>query len=164
MMMRSIWIAAMALLLSACAPTQVKPTLAFDEFAFRAALGTGMGSIEGQAFLRTMIGEVRYAAGSVVKLYPITPYVTECVRLAAQNNWRQQASCDPRVQSLARQTQADADGRFAFGGVLPGRYYVETSVVWSVPFGTFGSTQEGGYVSATAYVSGAERVSVILTR
>lgn len=153
---------------SGCAQMQaisVRPMNPIDEASMAYAMREGSGSIEGQGFLRTVGGDVKYAAGSAVTLIAATPYVDECIRASHGAAPGQRVECDQKVKGMMRTTQADGEGRFAFDRVATGRYYVETYVSWSVPspHGYFG-IEQGGFVSASTDVRDGDVARVILTR
>ena len=66
----------------------------------------GTSTITGQAFVKTVGGEVRYGAGDEVSLVPVTPYTTE-MTLA----WR--------ANVLGRPPQTDPGYSSIFAGLLP---------------------------------------------
>lgn len=112
--------------LSGCAPFEThEPIAAFDSSVY--GLGPGDARIEGQGFLRTMGGEVRYAAGSKVYLMRATPFVDECVSISSGYG---STTCGDKLRSVVPSVQADGEGRFFFDHVPAGRYFVQTSVTW----------------------------------
>lgn len=150
--------------LSSCVTTTtVKPTSQFDEQTFLNGLKEGGSAIEGQGFMKTMVGDVKYAAGSNVLLVPATQYVEECVFLA-RNNPYSKLDCDPRVRTLGKSTQADGEGKFRFENLSIGRFYVETSVVWYIPNGLFPLPQGGNVGNYVEIKNDGETAKVILTR
>jgi len=61
-------------------------------------------------------------------------------------------------------TIADAEGRFIFENVPPGRYYLTTVITWEIPsYGSY-TQMTGGVVCKRIEVDNGERVDVILTR
>jgi hypothetical protein len=129
--------AGLGLALAGCMPMvmndtrpQVAPTSPFDEAALRSALEPGQGELAGQAFKRTVGGEVRYAAGVPVYLVPVTPYVRECMAIAGSYA---RSDCGPRLIPYRKQTIGNGEGRFRFQELKPGDYYVETTITWGVP-------------------------------
>jgi hypothetical protein len=141
-----------------CAPNVVIPrTATFNPDEYASYDEPGKGVITGQAFLRTRGGEVRYGAGSEVSLTPVTTYSREWWDLAIVGRKRL-ATGDPRVQAYTRKVLANGEGRFSFGNLPPGEYYVVTSVFWEVPSGSSRSAtgqivgqqvrlEHGGYVA-----------------
>src|SRR5262245_56403408 len=80
-----ILIAVGVVVLAGCFQTRIlSPSVPFDADAQLNALREGKGSVTGQAFKKTVGGDVKYGAGNAVTLYPLTPYFRECLSL-----WRQ---------------------------------------------------------------------------
>jgi hypothetical protein len=92
--------------------------------------GSGPSSLHGQAFLKTVGGNVKTCAGARVLLLPATPYVDE---LLAKKNAGISVDADSRLKSYTRVTICDAQGNFSFAGLPAQRWYVATSVTWGVP-------------------------------
>lgn len=110
----------------------------------------GTGRIEGQAFTETRGGEVRHATGDTVTLQPDTAYVRDAIQYLAFESQPRAGlvTSIPNLQFLdtsKRQTIADADGRFAFEGLVPGKYIVSAVISWEA------SAREG--VFAPQFVS-----------
>jgi hypothetical protein len=137
------------LLCAGCVPAQQqKPTIdpreTFDSAALTNALQPGHSIITGQAFATTVGGQVRYGAGVPVYLVPMTPYSEECARIM---NGHATSSCGRNLADYRKTTTADAEGRFKFPGLLPGRWYLEASITWGVPT-QLGVATTGGTFSA----------------
>lgn len=169
--MRS-WIAVgLAIAISGCAYTAPRPTptyqrmRSFDEAEYGPYAGKGTASISGQAFLKTRGGEVKYAAGEVVFMNPVTTYSKEWWTIAIQRGLPM-SQADARVDAYARETTADGEGRFKFEGLQPGDYYVACSVSWEYVAGfTAGYARRrttGGMVGARVSVTSGEHRNVIL--
>lgn len=92
--------------------------------------GSGLANLHGQAFLKTVGGDVKTCAGARVLLLPATPYVDE---LLAKQDAGISIEADPRLDSYTRSTICDAQGNFSFMGLPAQRWYLMTSVTWSVP-------------------------------
>jgi hypothetical protein len=95
----------------------------------------GTGRIEGQAFTETRGGEVRHAAGDTITLLPDTPYVRDAVEYLAFKTppAEGQVTSEPNLQFLdeyKRQALGDAEGRFAFEGLAPGKYIIAAVIRW----------------------------------
>jgi hypothetical protein len=106
------------------------PTQPFDGAAIEAALEPGLGEIDGQAFSRTVGGEVRYAAGIPIFLMPLTSYVRECLEIIHSYA---RSDCGMNLGKYRRETVGDGEGRFKFKGLKPGSYYIEATITWGVP-------------------------------
>jgi len=92
--------------------------------------GPGPSNLHGQAFLKTVGGDVKTCAGEDVLLLPATPYIDE---LLAKETAGVTAKPDSRAVSLIRRTICDAQGNFSFSRLPAQRWYVLTKVTWGVP-------------------------------
>ena len=135
-------------------------------------LEEGSFSIRGSAFLRQRGGGVVGCQGNVVTLFPATRYMTEMFRHAygsLEGGYRYRnpefENVDSRVDTYSRKTQCDIQGEFSFDGLVPGIYYVETTVYWDVPYYTGSSwrsdRQGGALMQRVEIVDGDE--SVVIT-
>jgi hypothetical protein len=125
---------------------------------------TGTATVTGQAFLKTRGGEVRFAAGEVVLLNPITSYSTQWYNESYIKNFIMEEG-DIRQNQFIRKTTADATGRFCFKNVPRGRYYLVSSVVWEVPYGRYSMMlPQGGLIAKPIEVFDDQTQDVILTR
>lgn len=68
---------------------------------------------------------------------------------------------DPAYHATTRKSVCDIDGRFEFGNLPAGSYYLVTGVVWSLP-GDYFPTQ-GGMLMQKVRVEPGARAKVILT-
>lgn len=134
--------------------------------------GEGKTTVEGQAFLRTMVGEIRTCAGAEVFLIPVTSYSSERMHNIYGNTTggrnllldrRVADEPDPRYWSAKRTTVCDAEGDFAFENVPDGQYFVATQVTWRVPTSQYSSRSEGGSLMKRVHVTtGQDSVRVLL--
>ncbi len=145
--------------------TNATLTTPFDaqEASFINQVGTS--SISGQAFLRTTIGEVRYAAGSDVFLIPVTKYSTERIRQIYGNRkcalfGKNFKNDDPRYPQFLKTTKANGEGRFLYSGLAAGDYFVVTSVYWQIPGNIL---PEGCGIYELVKVANGEKKEVIIT-
>ncbi len=92
--------------------------------------GDGPSSLHGQAFLKTVGGDVKTCAGERVLLLPATPYLDE---LLAKAKAGVSANADRRLMSFSHTTICDAQGNFSFARLPAQRWYVLTKVTWGVP-------------------------------
>ena len=97
---------------------------------FAAWGGDGPSNLHGQAFLKTVGGDVKTCAGESVLLLPATPYVDE---LIAKESAGVSENADSRLISFSRKTICDAQGNFSFARLPAQRWYVLTEVTWGVP-------------------------------
>jgi hypothetical protein len=125
-----------AVLLSGCVPPTppYQITAPFSEADFKPWDGSGPATLQGQAFLKTVGGDVKTCAGEKVSLMPATAYNREIVnalRAGREHMANRSASGDKYVLD----TQCDAQGHFAFANVQAREWFVWTSVTWGVPTG-----------------------------
>lgn len=128
---------------------------------------TGPNSVRGQAFLRQRGGGVVTCAGAGVSLMPDTAYARERIRKAYGPSALEAAARriigvvledpDPAYVAHIRQTTCDADGRFAFTGLVDGTYYIETEVRWTVAY-----QPQGGPVVVPVDLRGGQPVDVVV--
>ncbi|MGU3413739.1 hypothetical protein ACLBW0_08495 [Enterobacteriaceae bacterium C34A] len=151
------------LMLSGCAPKPPKPiTLpAFPQAEYDALKLTGNESLSGQAFLKTLGGDVKTAAGSQVVLMPKTSYTD--FQFSICNSYTLCEQEDMRAAKYEKVTTADAEGKFEFTDIAPGDYYIQTTVTWMRPSGA-GLLPEGGALMAKATVKPGVKNSVMVTR
>lgn len=168
-MKRAAALAMTILLLTGCQATQPKVTLTstFDPNEAAYINAAGSGSISGEAFLKTVGGDVKTAAGNNVELVPATRYARE--RIAAIYNGgacaRQAVdfgAADPNYMRMTRRTVADAQGKFRFDGLAAGDYYIITFVIWGAP-SQYGISQQGCSLNQLVSLRDGESKSVILT-
>ena len=127
----------------------------------------GAGRIEGQAFTETRGGEIRHAAGDTITLRPDTPYVRDAVEYLAIEERPAEGlvTSDPDLGFLdayQRQTIGDADGRFAFDGLAPGRYLLSAVVSWEAP-GVEGLSRQTVHVVGFADVQEGTTTKTLVT-
>ncbi|PVZ55504.1 hypothetical protein C9422_21020 [Pseudomonas sp. B1(2018)] len=149
--------------ISGCA-TQPKPIArnSFPAAEYAALPQSGTGVVEGQVFLKTVGGDVKYGAGSEVILNPVTSY-SEQWHDATYSKHAPMEPSDSRQNQYIVTTQADGSGNFRFSGVPPGKYFITSSVYWQAP-SQFGLTNQGGMITNRITVSDGQTVRSILTR
>lgn len=159
----------LSLLAFGCAPPA--PTLApaplipFNVEEVRWSLETGTAIIEGQAFLKTRGGDVKYGAGNPVYLMPHSPHSFAWYASLTAGRAKNSPSMDPGLAAVTRKTVAGGDGRFRFEGLPAGPYLILTGVTWQTATGYGGSLQtQGGFVGAPVTAESGKTVSVIVTR
>ena len=113
-----------------------RPVFPHGEYNALQKADLGNGEIRGQAFLRTIGGDVRLAAGYTAGLYPWTSY--------AENFWsnvvvnklpikRKTLEQSKIIDSKSQTTTCDAEGNFVFSNVTDGEYYIAIPVIWKIP-------------------------------
>jgi hypothetical protein len=153
-----------ALALAGCAVPQQERIAKYDAAEYARYAGSGSARITGQAFAKTVGGDVKYAAGNTVWLYPVTSMTTEWYQTSIKGGKPMKAG-DQRMMQHSRSTVADGNGNFEFSGLPAGDYYVVTQVTWGVPTGMqfFPIEQTGSALTGKVHVSNGESKRVILT-
>lgn len=152
-------------LLAGCQTVQPITRMPFPEAEYRALPRTGTGRIQGQAFLKTMGGHVKTAAGNDVLLNPVTSYSEQWHLAYRHNQPLEPRESDSRVKPYTRTTVADGEGRFEFTHVPAGEYFLVTTVAWYAPTGYRGGLRsQGGLIVDRIVVAEGETKKVILTR
>lgn len=159
----------LSLLALACAPAAPTlapaPLIAFNAEEVKWSLGTGTAIVEGQAFLKTRGGDVKYGAGNPVYLMPHSPHSFAWYASMTAGRSKDRQTIDPDLAAVTRKTVAGGDGRFRFEHVPAGPYLILTGVTWQTATGYGGSLQtQGGFVGAPVTAESSKTVSVIVTR
>jgi hypothetical protein len=131
----------------------------FNEKDFAPYFVKGTATVKGQAFLKTMGGDVKYAAGDEIRLFPAVDYTREIVeysKIGGADN------IDETWLKYVRKDVAGGFGNFEFNNLPPGDYFLETAIFWEVP-GRYGLIKSGGIIKKQIKVLNGETVTVILT-
>jgi hypothetical protein len=157
--------AAFGALLCSCAtvkPPVWNPISESNEAAYQSYISGGSASLSGQAFLTQRGGGVVKAAGRTVTLDPAISVGNEWWAKSGKS-WalRSFTPPSPGFAKARKTTVADADGRFKFLGLAPGKYYVRTEVTWEV--GGYTPTQ-GGLVGQLVEVKTDQPTEVVLNQ
>lgn len=158
------------LLVGGCVePVQLVQRIPFpvEEYRKLPKMGTGTATIQGQAFLKTRGGDVKYAAGNEIYLLPVTSYSNQWYRVSLE--WPKKAInpiYDPRYKQYITTVIGDGEGRFEFKNVPAGDYYLSTTIVWQyVEGGRYPSlTPTGGTIVKKISVKDNQKLKVIFTR
>jgi hypothetical protein len=143
------------------APMQPVQTV-FDEAEFAPYAASGTATVTGQAFLKTLGGDVKLGAGNTVQLLPVTTYTSELRRRGTLRGERV-GPVDPRIEKYRRTTIADGNGNFEFRNLPAGEYYVTCVITWEIP-SQYGLQQTGGIAYGTVQVGAGETAKVVVTR
>ena len=159
------WLIGATLLLGGCASSPPpQPRLAvFAEAEYAPYVGKGTSAIEGEAFMKTMAGDVKKGAGCKVSLNPVTAYSTEWYERIVLAGQTLEAP-DPRAFTYRREAVADSEGRFRFEQIPAGEYYVACMIIWHYFQPYQGQVPTGGYTHAKVKVEPGQTVKAILTR
>ncbi|MBX3266587.1 MAG: tetratricopeptide repeat protein [Acidobacteria bacterium] len=100
-------------------------TAVFDPEAARAAFGRGNSAIQGIVCTRYG-GAVYRARGARVSLFPVTPYLDEWYKLREKKEGKDRAIfMSNEAVSYRIDVIANAEGRFYFFDLKPGRYFIQ---------------------------------------
>ncbi|OGW44104.1 MAG: hypothetical protein A2Y66_05560 [Nitrospirae bacterium RBG_13_41_22] len=157
----SLILITIATLASCITPRIYKMVTPFDEREFAPYSGDGTSTIQGQAFLKTRGGEVRYAAGNTVTLIPATSYSREIWQASLRGEFL--SNKDPRWYNYVREVIADGFGNFEFKNIPAGEYYIECPIFWEVP-GQYGLQSTGAVVKKEIKALPNQTVKLILTQ
>lgn len=150
----------------------------FDPASVMWALPKGRSSVEGEAFLKTRGGDVKTCAGNQVLLVPDSPYARARMKLlfgseeggllGSHRSFAQLAAEDPDFARARFKTTCTSTGRFKFGALTAGRYYLITTVTWSAVGQTWGGraelNEQGGELMLRVDLAETEQQAVIMTR
>ena len=108
----------------------IYPKSSFDKNATVAALAEGNGKITGVAcsyakdggFLA--VGERVLASNMVISLFPATPYIEEWQKLRKKEGKKKSVYMSQEAVKHRIDVITDADGRFTFDKMKPGKYYL----------------------------------------
>lgn len=124
----------------------------FNEADYARFDAGGAGVVDGQAFVKTNGGDVKYCAGEPVILHPLTLYAREWLEHAVMRGERISAA-DPQLAAHQRRVTADGEGRFHFEGLAAGEYLATCNIRWQIgsicwtPLGWYPCTEENGGVA-----------------
>ena len=160
---------AIASLLAVCAcaappPYAIQASFNRDQIAWIQSPGTG--AIKGQAFLKTVGGDVKTCAGNIVVLLPSSAYTREIVSagMSASNRSSSIANLNEGLASYMKGGRCDAQGNFSVARLPAGDYIILTEVTWGVPRGNYGVSREGGPLTQEISLAMGEEKQVILSR
>ncbi|WP_316851373.1 hypothetical protein [Pedobacter agri] len=135
------------------------PTVKFDSVQTRAALTEGNGTITGVAFTRpkSTYGANNpprkiLAAKVAVRLFPVTPYFEDYYKLWKDKNLNNPKKnkyvfMEDKAIRLRLEAITNTSGEFTFPNMKPGKYYLWTSVDYSLNY----NTKEYAGTGYTAY-------------
>lgn len=158
MICRALLVGLAATLVAGCA-TKPLPRLAkYDPTEYSSFSGQGTGVIEGQAFLVTLGGDVKYGAGREVWLNPVTTYSTEWYERGVLKYESLEAA--PAEVPPPRIAVADGEGRFRFDRLPAGEYYLACHIDWAISQ----YSMTGGIAHAKVKVEDGKVTQAVVTR
>ena len=106
------------------AKLSIYPEGTFDAALAQSALSRGLSRIEGRACSK-IDNRIFTAAGTKVVLYPVTPYLEEWYALREKKEGKKASVyMSKEANKYAIEAFTDGDGRFAFEGLKPGKYFI----------------------------------------
>ena len=134
-----------AVLVTGCATvpaTEVPISAPFNKSDVAWFNGTGAGTLEGSAFLRTKGGAVKTCAGYDVQLLPYSAYAAERMRfiygsdtsgylIGPRRAWKFTPD-EPEFYKSLKKAVCDANGEFEFEALPAGDYYIIANVTWDI--------------------------------
>ena len=123
-------------------------------------ISQGSGSAYGQAFLKTVGGDVKYAAGSVVFL--CREKLREQFEQEAKRVLLGRQESIGEFTRTCRRMKADAEGRFEFDDLGLGDYFIATVITWGTFSAEYMITNGGWATESFAIRKAGERARVIV--
>ena len=110
---------------SANTKRSIYPQGTFDAALAQSALSRGLSRIEGRACSK-IDNRIFTAAGTKVILFPVTPYLQEWYALREKKEGKKASVyMSKEANKYAIEAFTDGDGRFAFEGLKPGKYFIQ---------------------------------------
>lgn len=147
------------------AQNKLFPQAFFDKKQAEQMLALGTATIEGEASTKQKTGygfkgplaKKQVAPdGTLVTLYPLTPYFEEFIKLRKQKeNKKTVVYISDEAYKYRLETKTDAYGRFKFEKLKPGKYFLESIVplvatyTYQQQTGNLNTYNSGGYVIAS---------------
>ncbi|KAF2391548.1 hypothetical protein [Pseudomonas frederiksbergensis] len=147
-------------LLAGCTAPQKVVEAPYSSTEYAVLKTEGTATVQGQIFMKTRGGDVKYGAGSTIFFAPVTSY--NLTRFQAVQARQQLKEPDPRAQPYNRTTVADGSGNFSFENVAAGEYLIFGSVIWEAP-SPYGLSTQGGMISMRFIVKEGEVKKIIMT-
>ena len=159
----------LAIVISGCSPTMINMSLApADIDTATAMLGPGTSTLKGSAFMRKPNGTVVTCAGTPVSLIPATPSSSsELRRIFGSDSGFVPRGADPVLgggkvvvpPQPNRQAVCNALGFFTFANIRAGKWYVISSVLY-----TLDERLEGGTLLGTAELRDGQELEIVLSQ
>ncbi|HSM95199.1 MAG TPA: hypothetical protein VLT91_04085 [Rhizomicrobium sp.] len=131
----------------------------FNRADFTAWMGAGPGDIKGQAFMKTVGGDVKTCAGNPVYLLPDNAFDRELVtaiRLGRKPDVGR--IFNGEAAGSGRKSICDASGNFSFESLPVGSWIVIAQVQWGVPNQYFVEQQGGALLETVSVSKGTTKV------
>jgi len=167
--MRKMLAVFVGLSMTACAPTLMKMSLAPSDVDLATSmLGQGSSSLKGSALIRQRGGGVVTCAGNDVFLVPATESASRQLRgIFGSDQGYVQRGGDAVMgggklvvpPEPNRHSVCNAQGFFSFPNIRPGKWYVMTTVTWTV-----GNQYQGGTLLGSADVTEGQEAEIVLSQ
>ena len=148
-----------ALLMVGCARTYEREA-EFIQEEYAPYEGKGTAQICGQAYVSLDGGNQHVASGNNVLLAPVTTYTKEAFEIKVLRG-QNMVDPDPQAMKFEKHAKTDDEGRFCFGDLPAGEYYVVADVVLS---SSTKEHHESQLAHAKASVNAEENVYILVTR
>jgi hypothetical protein len=156
-----------ALVLTACAPMEIKKiSSSFDANEAAFINKAGKNTITGSALMRQQGGGTVTCAGSPVGLTPATAYAYERMSFIYGNsnkgvrtrgNFKFEPETPSEYLTMSKSTTCNAQGFFTFKNIADGEYFVTTRVTW-----TISDIPQGGLLMQRVSVKNGETADIVL--
>lgn len=153
------WYLLLAWVIAGCSST-VDLSEHFHEEDFAWSTKAGTAKLTGQAFVKTMGGDVKYCAGNEVYLVPGTRYADALTNMPKRANSR--VKHPEGYAKYRRTTIGDGMGNFEFTNLPAGRWYVGCVVAWVYDAGMYTGTT-GALAEAMVTLAEGESKRVVVT-
>lgn len=152
-----------ALLLVGCAPQArvYQLTSPYSEADFLPWKNKGTATLVGQAFMKTVGGDVKTCAGNDVFVLPANKYNHEVMGEIMKPGTVKFTNRDSGSFAYNIKTTCDSQGNFAFPNIAADSWYIIVDVTWGVPTQYGVDSQGGMLVKLVDLKAGAN--SVVLT-
>lgn len=109
----------------------VYPETVFDSVAAKKLIAYGNATIKGLVYVKTnklaLVGGKQYGSNVVVTLFPVTNYLMDWYKLREKREDKITKVYLSEIAARFRiEAKTDAYGRFTFGQLKPGKYFIQT--------------------------------------
>lgn len=129
----------------------------YNDADFAPFKGPGPATLHGQAFMKTVGGDVKTCAGNAVYLMPVNWYNNEILNSGAQSF----ANRDDRADAYTLHTVCDSQGNFTFEHIAAKSWWVLTDVTWGVPNNYGGIDPQGGMMKQVVILHDGDNSTVL---
>ena len=141
-------------------PQRMSMTVPYSDADFGSWAGIGNADIQGQAFLKTVGGDVKTCAGQNVVLAPDNSYSRELLMVMVVTNGKVPTNADNRATRYMRLETCDSQGAFSFKNLKPNKWIILTKVLWAAPIG-YSLKQQGGIIEKSITAAPGENRMIL---